>query len=319
MGVFAGPRPDSTETLRPRQTPPLGRASHPDAAPGGRGHATPVLSRGCLWSRPPRPPDGFKVWHGGVSGDDRTESERERGCLCALPALQRRAAPQPALALSPRGGSEVSARPAHLQPRPGARHILLSPAARKSRDSAPPRPPRCPYVTSCPCGRWYPSQGRGDKEPVDLTGETSLLPWALLSLVKAVGPQALGRAFTHERGAATAGKGTVTSSPSPQAGGHLPVYAATALPGGMPPPGSRQPRVGSPSASRERGPGADTSRQAGWAGPRKAPLGSGPRVRCVRGSVPPARAASAPGRGPRAIVHSSPVWPDMAAPEPGQR
>ena len=148
VGVFAGPRPDWTETPRPRQTPPLGRASHPDAAPGGRGHATPVLSCGCLWSRPPRPPFGFKVWHRGVSGDDRTEPERERGCRCALPALEQRAAPQPSLAFSPRSRSEGPRQAGPPGAPPGSPahppETLPKPTARKSGYSAPPRPPRCP-------------------------------------------------------------------------------------------------------------------------------------------------------------------------------
>lgn len=146
VDVVGGPRlPWGQETPKPRQAPALGWASHRDAAPGDRGHGDSSPDCGWLWSQSPRPPDGFEVWHGGVFGDDRTESEHERGCRCPVPSLGRRAAPQPSLAFSPRSRSEgprqartPGAPPGSLAHPP---ETVLEPAARKSHYSAPPRPP----------------------------------------------------------------------------------------------------------------------------------------------------------------------------------
>ena len=105
---------------------------------------------------------------------------------CATPALERRAAGSLLSHSAPGAGLRGPARPAHPEPPGSPAH---PPETRRRKPVTQPRPGRhgAPYVTSCPCGRRDLPRTR-DREPAKLTGETSLSPWALLSLVTAAAP-----------------------------------------------------------------------------------------------------------------------------------
>lgn len=188
-----------------------------------------------------------------------------------------------------------------------------------------PRPGRhgAPYVTSCPCGRGDRAEDEG-REPAKLTGETSVFPRALLSLVTAAAP-GCGPGLHSRQGSGDSCEGHGHLSPLPP-------------PGRRPPPSLRS----HCAARRDAAPREQTAPRRfsqcfqggrsrgrhlppGWVGEGQERLPWAVTPSLLRERLcPSCPCTSALGRGPsvawpRAIVHSSPVWPGVATPELGQR